>query len=272
MKIHSALILVFMTISAKAFPQEQAIGKALNNENTSEGSTTLETSTKTSTTSNISSTTEEIFANSEKVEDQNSTSLTSAENTGKIVPKKGVGELDADNEAIRLEKTISVDTKKVDKLPETLTPDEKTSKIVPKKGVDEDDRKDQDVPEVPPQIIKLSTTSTSTTTTTRPELIVTTVRMDQPPVHLEKDLLPSSHLNGDRIPDSTRSSVVSPQPPVGVSDPSAPSTSLVVGVIFAVLLISVIGFVAFKKIDAIKRRREYRRMNDFLIDGMYNDL
>ena len=33
MKIHSALILVFMALSAKAFPQEQTIGKALNNNN-----------------------------------------------------------------------------------------------------------------------------------------------------------------------------------------------------------------------------------------------
>lgn len=58
----------------------------------------------------------------------------------------------------------------------------------------------------------------------------------------------------------------------GVSDPSTPDTSLLVGLIFAVILVSVVGFLGIKRLNAIKRRREYRKMNDFLIDGMYNDL
>ncbi len=35
---------------------------------------------------------------------------------------------------------------------------------------------------------------------------------------------------------------------------------------------TVLLFVGLKRIESIRRRREYRRMNDFLIDGMYNDL
>ena len=53
---------------------------------------------------------------------------------------------------------------------------------------------------------------------------------------------------------------------------STPATSLLVGVIFGVFLLSVVIFVGFKRLDAIRRRREYRRMNDFLIDGMYNEM
>ena len=49
------------------------------------------------------------------------------------------------------------------------------------------------------------------------------------------------------------------------------STGLIVGVIFGLILTSVLVFVGLKRLDAIRRRREYRRMNDFLIDGMYND-
>ena len=52
---------------------------------------------------------------------------------------------------------------------------------------------------------------------------------------------------------------------------SRPGTSLVVGAVFGLLLLSALGFLLFKRLDAVKRRREYRRMNDFLIDGMYND-
>ena len=48
-------------------------------------------------------------------------------------------------------------------------------------------------------------------------------------------------------------------------------TGLIVGVFFGLILTSVLVFVGLKRLDAIRRRREYRRMNDFLIDGMYND-
>ena len=49
------------------------------------------------------------------------------------------------------------------------------------------------------------------------------------------------------------------------------STGVVVGLFFALVLTAVLLFVGFKRLDAVRRRREYRRMNDFLIDGMYND-
>jgi len=49
-------------------------------------------------------------------------------------------------------------------------------------------------------------------------------------------------------------------------------TSLFVGIVLGAILISVLVFVGFKRLDAIRRRREYRRMNDFLIDGMYNEM
>jgi len=53
---------------------------------------------------------------------------------------------------------------------------------------------------------------------------------------------------------------------------TTPKTSLLVGIVFGCLLLSVLMFVGFKRLDAIRRRREYRRMNDFLIDGMYNEM
>jgi hypothetical protein len=45
-----------------------------------------------------------------------------------------------------------------------------------------------------------------------------------------------------------------------------------VGVVFAAILLSIVVFLVVKRARAAQRRREYRRMNDFLIDGMYNDL
>merc|ERR1711971_204259 len=57
-----------------------------------------------------------------------------------------------------------------------------------------------------------------------------------------------------------------------VVNATTPKTSLLVGIVFGCLLLSVLMFVGFKRLDAIRRRREYRRMNDFLIDGMYNEM
>jgi len=57
-----------------------------------------------------------------------------------------------------------------------------------------------------------------------------------------------------------------------VVNDTTPRTSLLVGIVFGCLLLSVLMFVGFKRLDAIRRRREYRRMNDFLIDGMYNEM
>jgi len=49
------------------------------------------------------------------------------------------------------------------------------------------------------------------------------------------------------------------------------SAGLIVGIFFGMVLTAVLVFVGLKRLDAVRRRREYRRMNDFLIDGMYND-
>ena len=57
-----------------------------------------------------------------------------------------------------------------------------------------------------------------------------------------------------------------------VVNDNTPRTSLLVGVILGCTLLCVLIFVGFKRLDAIRRRREYRRMNDFLIDGMYNEM
>ena len=76
----------------------------------------------------------------------------------------------------------------------------------------------------------------------------------------------------------TSPSAISPTdskiPTVGESEPVKEdhgSTGLIVGIFFGMVLTAVLVFVGLKRLDAIRRRREYRRMNDFLIDGMYND-
>ena len=77
-----------------------------------------------------------------------------------------------------------------------------------------------------------------------------------------------------KITTSTEASTTSKNPEVkkvAQEDPT-PRTSLLVGVILACILLSVVAFVGFKRLDAIRRRREYRRMNDYLIDGMYNEM
>ncbi|CAB4062375.1 unnamed protein product [Lepeophtheirus salmonis] len=49
-------------------------------------------------------------------------------------------------------------------------------------------------------------------------------------------------------------------------------SSLLAGLIFGSLLSLALGFLIYKRLDSARRRREYRRMNDYLIDGMYNDM
>jgi len=88
----------------------------------------------------------------------------------------------------------------------------------------------------------VATTKTSTSTTTTTKRTTTTTKP-------EKEVQTKENLK-----DSTS------------------KTSLFVGIVLAGVLLSVLGFVGFKRLDAIRRRREYRRMNDFLIDGMYNEL
>lgn len=77
------------------------------------------------------------------------------------------------------------------------------------------------------------------------------------------------------IPSTKSTTTMSPEPKVEGDDKpisSTSKTSLVVGIVLGCILLSVLIFVGFKRLDAIRRRREYRRMNDFLIDGMYNEM
>ena len=72
-----------------------------------------------------------------------------------------------------------------------------------------------------------------------------------------------------------RTTTLKPQPKIEAEPPvndETPKTSLLVGIILGCTLLCVLIFVGFKRLDAIRRRREYRRMNDFLIDGMYNEM
>ena len=72
-----------------------------------------------------------------------------------------------------------------------------------------------------------------------------------------------------------RTTTVQPQLKIEAEKPvndETPKTSLLVGIILGCTLLCVLIFVGFKRLDAIRRRREYRRMNDFLIDGMYNEM
>merc|ERR1712018_286971 len=77
---------------------------------------------------------------------------------------------------------------------------------------------------------------------------------------------------------TSRSKVTNPIPttmspkPKDIQLNSTSKTSLFVGIFLGGILLSVLIFVGFKRLDAIRRRREYRRMNDFLIDGMYNEM
>ena len=94
------------------------------------------------------------------------------------------------------------------------------------------------IPTVPTTTTPTTTTTTTLKTTTKTDLRVRTTPPTKEPV----------------VNDTT------------------PKTSMLVGVILACILFSVVAFVVFKRLDAIRRRREYRRMNDYLIDGMYNEM
>ena len=81
------------------------------------------------------------------------------------------------------------------------------------------------------------------------------VRFNSPLQKVEVPAVSESPVKAEKLPDA--------------SDQGG--TGLVVGIIFGMILLGVLVFVGLKRLDAIRRRREYRRMNDFLIDGMYND-
>ena len=91
--------------------------------------------------------------------------------------------------------------------------------------------------------------------------------MDVPKV----SLLPSAPSTAS-VSSSTATTTARPKLNAQLPDPAyGGSTGVVVGLFFALVLTAVLLFVGFKRLDAVRRRREYRRMNDFLIDGMYND-
>jgi len=111
----------------------------------------------------------------------------------------------------------------------------------------------------PPPVVTTTTTVAPMKTTKIPRIKTTTVVKSSSQSPVPKTTEKPSQII-----------VAEEQEPV-VND-TTPRTSLLVGIIFGCLLLSVLMFVGFKRLDAIRRRREYRRMNDFLIDGMYNEM
>lgn len=106
-----------------------------------------------------------------------------------------------------------------------------------------------------PVTTTVKTTVAEVVTTKIPQKIVTTSS--------------KSTSSASAIPKTERPNLTTKEP---VVNDTTPRTSLLVGIVFGCLLLSVLMFVGFKRLDAIRRRREYRRMNDFLIDGMYNEM
>lgn len=160
-----------------------------------------------------------------------------------VVPKKGVEMDEGSNIVPKKEAIPTPDTPVVPK--KGVVDYERENKIVPKKGVEED-------------------TPTSTASEVPPKSLTDPVNTHPVPILKNTPKV--------EVPLPKTISTLAPTiKKVDSKDPT-PSTSLIVGVFFAVILLSVVGFLGFKRLDAIRRRREYRRMNDFLIDGMYNDM
>jgi len=109
------------------------------------------------------------------------------------------------------------------------------------------------------------TTAPPETTATTTVAAVVTTKMPQKIVTTSF----KSTSSASAIPKTERPNLSTKEP---VVNDTTPRTSLLVGIVFGCLLLSVLMFVGFKRLDAIRRRREYRRMNDFLIDGMYNEM
>jgi len=109
----------------------------------------------------------------------------------------------------------------------------------------------------------------STTVTLAPSTTTTTKSTTKKTVATTKTSISSTSATTKKIKTTKPEKEV--QTKESIKD-STSKTSLFVGIVLAGVLLSVLGFVGFKRLDAIRRRREYRRMNDFLIDGMYNEL
>lgn len=106
-----------------------------------------------------------------------------------------------------------------------------------------------------PPVTTVKTTVAAAVTTKTPQKVVTTSA--------------KSTSSASTVPKTDKPNMKTKEP---VVNDTTPRTSLLVGIVFGCLLLSVLMFVGFKRLDAIRRRREYRRMNDFLIDGMYNEM
>ncbi|TRY73570.1 hypothetical protein TCAL_01591 [Tigriopus californicus] len=174
----------------------------------------------------------------------------------KVVPKKGVEE--SSESSVVPKKGVEMDegsniVPKKEAIPTLDTP------VVPKKGVIDFERENKVVPKKGVEDYDSSLPSSQ-----GPQTGTDPVGLQSNPIlqNTPKVEIPSPKTISTDAPDIQK---------VGAKDPT-PSTSLIVGVFFAVILLSVVGFLGFKRLDAIRRRREYRRMNDFLIDGMYNDM
>lgn len=167
---------------------------------------------------------------------------------------------EADEDKTRVD---DIDSNVVTSVPKTTK-----QKSVPKKGVEDDD---VDVPaDVSTEDNKhvndlnkllMTTSQTVTEPPTKPETVTT-----------EPLLKPETVTTESSKPETVTTESSKAKATQETVNDTTPNTSLLVGVVFGCILLSVVVFVGFKRLDAIRRRREYARMNDFLIDGMYNEL
>jgi len=111
------------------------------------------------------------------------------------------------------------------------------------------------------KIVPLKQDSKPISSTTTSKSTLQNVELPKP-VSVGLDTSPSAIPSPDSKPSNIKSEPIKE---------NNGSTGLIVGIFFGMVLTSVLVFVGLKRLDAIRRRREYRRMNDFLIDGMYND-
>eukprot|EP00096_Caligus_rogercresseyi_P009760 TRINITY_DN3372_c0_g1_i1.p1 TRINITY_DN3372_c0_g1~~TRINITY_DN3372_c0_g1_i1.p1 ORF type:complete len:239 (+),score=70.83 TRINITY_DN3372_c0_g1_i1:192-908(+) len=139
-----------------------------------------------------------------------------------------------------------------------------------------------------PVILPLSESSSTASTSTHPRSHHGKKELDEefPP---STTTSPSSTIKASTAPPYHDPSYSSPvktvnyqfvEEPVPIQDevlqtPSSNTTnksSLYAGLVLGSILSMALGFLIYKRIDSARRRREYRRMNDYLIDGMYNDI
>ena len=191
-----------------------------------------------------------------------------------VVAKKGVEDQDEGQD----------DVEDATSVPKKGAPEDRNGRIVPKKGVEDQNDEGGSSKVVPKKGVGEvgNTTPQPAVPTTNPvyKHRYAKYRPEQNCVFIfQITVIQITSHNPSKpsveIPKSKVEEVAHPKSNVrgpASSSPNVPSTSLVVGVVFAVTLLSAVGFLGFKKLRAVQRRREYRKMNDFLIDGMYNDL